>query len=519
MKKVGYNFLIEAFSLLVPPLTMHLYQGDGADDEVREHGQYKVKILAKKRATAPGVFENISTAIKYEGIRLVYLYPLFHKIDKEELSEYINKRPNAEIRRAIWYLFEWLTGQQLGVPDSKARYMNLLDDRYYFTLPSGVKDQRTRVINNCIGNKEFCPIIRKTRALQKWSKVDMIQIKQESLQKLSKHLNTEILGRSVTYLYTKETKSSTEIEKEDGALNKTQKFFRVLKTSGIIGLSKQRLLFVQNQIVRDAAKKDSDYRSQEIYVGETRHTKHGPEENIHYIGPSFNEVPALMKGLLRMHEQLMLDGSLPPMIHAAILSFGLVYIHPFSDGNGRIHRYLIHDVLKARTPSSDDLIIPVSAAILNNTKAYDTVLEIISKPIMAMLDFDVKEENSIVINNSLSYLYRYPDFTEHVIFLYKMMKEALNVDLLQEIIFILKFDKIKKEINSRYDIVNKELDLLVTLLLQNNGKPSKKVKKRYSDILGENGLCFVSETSETTIKFFDSLMLEVDQGAENEQNK
>jgi len=36
------------------------------------------------------------------------------------------------------------------------------------------------------------------------------------------------------------------------------------------------------------------------------------------------------------------------VIAAAILAFGLVYVHPFVDGNGRIHRYLIHHVLAGR---------------------------------------------------------------------------------------------------------------------------------------------------------------------------
>ncbi|MBN1365196.1 MAG: Fic family protein [Syntrophaceae bacterium] len=29
-----------------------------------------------------------------------------------------------------------------------------------------------------------------------------------------------------------------------------------------------------------------------------------------------------------------------PLITAAVLAFGFIYIRPFSDGNGRIHRYL-----------------------------------------------------------------------------------------------------------------------------------------------------------------------------------
>jgi Fic family protein len=33
---------------------------------------------------------------------------------------------------------------------------------------------------------------------------------------------------------------------------------------------------------------------------------------------------------------------------AAATAFGFVYVHPFQDGNGRIHRCLVHHVLAER---------------------------------------------------------------------------------------------------------------------------------------------------------------------------
>ncbi len=41
---------------------------------------------------------------------------------------------------------------------------------------------------------------------------------------------------------------------------------------------------------------------------------------------------------------------LDPIVSAAILAFGFVYIHPFEDGNGRLHRYLFHHVLALNRP-------------------------------------------------------------------------------------------------------------------------------------------------------------------------
>jgi len=512
MGKIGYTYLIDALELLAPPLGTQLYQGDSNKDNIKDYGQYRVQTLAKQKKIGNSIPEQIATAIKYQGIRLAYLRPIMDVIDPQELTTYITEKPNSVMRRVIWYLYEWLTDNILDIPDSRSTYEYLMDDKYYFTIADGIKDSRTRIINNCLGDKNFCPTVRKTKALAKWANVDMMKLGYGRLNKLSKHLNTDILGRSVTYLYTKETKSSTEIEREDSSPNKTQKFFRILKSCGTLPLNKRRLLFVQNQIINGHLK-DGDYRQKEIYVGECRPVMGGgTQETIHYIAPKWNDVPSLMEGLIDMHDKIMLDSSLPSMIHAAILSFGLVYIHPFSDGNGRVHRYLIHDVLKARSTNREDFIIPVSAAILQHSEEYDSVLETISRPIMATLDFElIESDHSIIINNSLENFYRYPDFTEHVIFLYQMMKSALTIDLVDEIIFILKFDAIKKQINDHYDIENKEQDLLVKLLLQNEGEISNKAKKKYSSTLGKEALGSISEQAITVIRQFDALLAPVDE--------
>jgi hypothetical protein len=486
MEKAGYTYLREHLELLVPPLGMDLCRGLERHDETIPYGQGKRKILAKTRVIGKTPCEHLETAIKYQGIRLSYLSPIFAKINKLELEHFILERPKSEIRRCIWYLYEWLMDERLNIPDSNANYIKLFDEKFYFTLREGVRDQRTRVINNGLGNKQFCPMIRKTAEVLEWSDKDMMQLALHKLEKLKIWVDTDVLGRSVSYLYTKETKSSTELEKEDSREEKTKKFFRVLKSSGTIPLSKERLLFVQNQIVQ-GDKKDTDYRNSEIYVGTTRITPGGVDEDIDYIGPKFEHVPSMMDGLLKMHEALMMDNSLPAMMHAAIVSFGLVYIHPFSDGNGRSHRYLIHDILKSRNLSGEDLIIPVSAAILQRQKDYDKVLETLSQPVMAMTDYDliVEENNKLVINNDLDYLYRYPDLTDHVCFLYKMMDSAITEDLLKEITFIIKFDSIKNFLNRSYDIPNKQLDLLTNVLLHNSGKISNSKRGKFRDWLQE----------------------------------
>lgn len=501
MRKAGYTFLQEHFGLHVPPLGMDLCQGNESQDETIQYGSGKLKTLSRSRSIGKTPCEHLETAIKYQGIRLSYLSPIFSKIEKNDLEAFILERPKSEIRRCIWYLYEWLMDERLAIPDSTANYIKLFDEKYYFTLDKGVRDSRTRIINNGLGNKQFCPMIRKTAEVLSWADKDMIQLALHKLKNLNTSIDTDVLGRSVSYLYTKETKSSTELENEDSREEKTQKFFRVLKSSGTIPLSKERLLFVQNQIVQ-GVKKDNDYRHTEIYVGASRHVLGGVYEDIHYIGPKAEHVPSLMQGLLAMHESLMIDNTIVPMMHAAIVSFGLVYIHPFSDGNGRTHRYLIHDILKARTASHEDLIIPVSAAILHRQKEYDNVLETLSKPVMAMTEYDLvaEENNKLIINNDLHYLYRYPDLTDHVCFLYRMMDSAITEDLLQEVTFILNFDEIKSLINKQFDLPNKQLDLLTQILLHNDGKIGKKKSKLFVDWLNDKDVEKIEEISTRVIQ-------------------
>jgi hypothetical protein len=489
VKLAGYTYLIEELELSLPPLDVELALGNRAKDEVRPYGSGKIKILAKTKVVGSGVYENLETAIQYQGIRLAYLVPIFEELDPMLLTCFIRERFSSVSRRCIWYLYEWLTDEVLQLDDSKSNYAPLLDEQYYYTAAIGVKNSRTRIINNMIGNKSFSPMIRKIPEVIECAEKDFMEIALSTLSNIHESVNPELLGRSVDYLYTKETKSSTEIEKESTAEEKMSKFYRVLKTSGAISLSKRRLIDIQNEIVR-GDKKDTDFRKEEIYVGETRLGRNGGiEENIHFIGPKHDCVESMMKGLLDMHKALLLDNTLPPMMHAALVSFGFVYIHPFSDGNGRIHRYLIHDVLKSRTTMDQDFIIPVSAAILQRSNEYDRVLESISKPVMALIKYDVDDsDHSISINNDISYMYRYPDLTPHILFLYEMMSTAISEDLIEEVHYIVKYDAVKKTIEEKHDLPNKELNLLTKLLIQNDGKVGKRKRAHFSDWISEQNL-------------------------------
>ena len=59
-----------------------------------------------------------------------------------------------------------------------------------------------------------------------------------------------------------------------------------------------------------------------------------------------------------------------PILYATIIAFSFVYIHPLEDGNGRIHRYLLHHTLGRQNFYPTNMIFPISSVILHEIDKY-----------------------------------------------------------------------------------------------------------------------------------------------------
>ena len=138
-----------------------------------------------------------------------------------------------------------------------------------------------------------------------------------------------------------------------------------------------------------------------------------------------------------------------PEIRAAIIAFGFVFIHPFEDGNGRLHRFLIHDILVHDGIVPQGLIIPVSAHMLNNKKAVGEI-EVTS----------LKEVYGY---------FRYPDLTDQCIYLAQVIHATLKQDMPEELVFIQRYDEVKKELQRIVDMPDKDISMMIVFLHQNKG--------------------------------------------------
>lgn len=113
------------------------------------------------------------------------------------------------------------------------------------------------------------------------------------------------------------------------------------------------------------------FREEGGFVGE--HDRQTGEPIPEHISAKPEDVVPLINSLLETDGKLE-DSEFNPVLAATIVAFGFVFIHPFVDGNGRVHRYLIHHVLAKMKFAQQGIIFPVSSAILNKIEDYRKVL-------------------------------------------------------------------------------------------------------------------------------------------------
>lgn len=202
-------------------------------------------------------------------------------------------------------------------------------------------------------------------------------------------------------------------------------------------------------------------------------------QHVHFICPRPEDVPSLMQGWLELN--LKLYSFEDPVIAAAVSAFALVFIHPFEDGNGRIHRFLIHHFL-SKSQFSKGIIFPVSAAILRDKGRYDQVLEDFSKPLFDHVQWDFTKEGGVVVHNHTHHLYRIFDATAQAEYLYDRVKETIEIDLLQELDFLAVFDRAMQAVREIVDMPDRRASLFIQSCLQNGGRLSKAKRDQFSEL-------------------------------------
>jgi Fic family protein len=170
--------------------------------------------------------------------------------------------------------------------------------------------------------------------------------------------------------------------------------------------------------------------------------------------------------------------ALDPVIAAAALAFGFVFVHPFEDGNGRIHRYLIHHALAARGFNPPGIVFPVSATILGSIDDYHRALEDYSSRVLPLIDWRPTDGGNVEVLNDTADFYRYFDATPQAKFLYACVRKTVEEDLPEEVDYLRRYDAFKGKVHAVVEMPDRTIDLLFRMLRQNGGKLSARARSK-----------------------------------------
>lgn len=427
--------------------------------------------------------------LKYEEIHLEFFARLFAATGPGPIEAWCKKTPFGQYARRTGFLYEWLTGQRLDVGDvTNGGYVDAVSSQQYLTRVEPLRIRRWRINDNLPGVPEFCPLVRRTEAVQEALQFDL----DAALCELNQNFGADILIRTASWLTFKESRASFLIEKEADKADRIQRFAHVIaKYCGRIEnpLSNDSLHRLQAGILgHDAV--GLGLRHSPVFVGQASMR----EDIVHYIAPPFQEVPHLLNGLKAF--ELATRGA-EPLARAAALAFAFVYIHPMRDGNGRIHRFLINDTLIRDKAVPDGVILPVSASITSSIDfraRYDRTLEVFSRPFMQryatsyrfgeLVVYDDDTPSNLVFDDyaDAQFAWRYPDLTEHVLYTAQVVAHTIRTEMADEARVLVIFQRAQERLKEVLEMPDQDASRIIRSLKENGWQVSSKLRKAYPQL-------------------------------------
>lgn len=462
---VGYGAILEVYQLDVPIPTQLAF----VSTKKRQSETDNWKIFSSRYLPEESLYKHLIFALKYEGVNLFIFKRLFEKLEKEELKTIIQAEIQGQYSRRIWFLYEWLMGAKLDIPDLKTgNLVSIIDEKLQYAIP-GTRSPRHKIINNLPGTVDFCPLVYKTSKLKKYAEANLANQQTIYLQGIRK----DILQRASAFLLLKDSRASFTIEGESPKSKRAARWGQAIGQAGARDLSKEELLRLQELVIENPRFLEMGYRQKGGFVGE--HDRNTGEPMPDHISAKWQDLEMLMKGFLETNA-LLLKSNLDPVISAAVMAFGFVFIHPFEDGNGRIHRYLIHHILAKRQFSQQGIIFPVSAAILDKISDYRKVLEDYSLPLLDFIQWEPTKDHNVEVLNDTADFYRYFDATKQAEFLYDCVNETILDIIPKEVAYLTRFEVFKSAMEE-YEMPDRLIALLIGFLEQNNGLLSKRARE------------------------------------------
>ncbi|MES2534343.1 MAG: Fic family protein [Pseudomonadota bacterium] len=469
MISIGYGHLIDTLKLDVLPLARPSF----ADSSVNRRIDSDTRVLFPSGVAVENTLVgHLEFALRHEGVNLEIIDAVFEYLPPADLIARLQATPTGEHIRRACFLWEWLTGKDLNAGVVvKGGYVDLFPEDVYYTAARSTRARNFRVRNNALGTPDFCPILRRAAILQDPPLPVLLREAQNTLDALD---DPELYRRALVYLYLSETRGSYAIESETPSSDKQERFVQLLKHAGGPGkVTEEWLVKLQNVIVRDVYSQEASYRTRQNWLEDSA-------GRITFMPAPIEDLPRVMRGW----EAFINDDErcTDVLVKTACAAFGFVYLHPFMDGNGRLHRFLIQHVLARSALMGPETVIPISAVIEQNIPAYHAVLTAFSRPVTALWNYRRGDIAPIILRAPGSRSYRFFEMDREASFLHAMIKQAVQEEIPRELAWLRGYDRAYSILDSELDVPQKDLSALIRMTYSNQGTLSAHRRKQYSHL-------------------------------------
>ena len=450
---------------------------------------FRVETYPENMRPGPDLAYHLQFHLRHEVPHLEFLSRLFPKTGPAPVQAWIMGEPTGQYARRAAFLYEWLTGVHLQVPQRlSGNYVDAIDaDVVLAASPEKiVKVSRWRINDNMPGTRFFCPTVAKTDAVKTATALDVRALFGE----LTNEFGEELLLRAAAWMTLRESKASFAIEGEADRASRIQRFADVMArrtgqgepplTQGALGELQREILGPVTTLTR------LGIRQSPVFVGETVRY----QEVVHYVAPPDSDLRDMLDGLRVFLDRTQGQSS---VLRSAVAAFAFVYIHPMADGNGRAHRFLINDILRRDGVIPAPVILPVSAVITadaSERRSYNQVLDKVSQPLMQSMRDQVEfakvhttYPDGVVSNfvfnaqDQARPIWRYPDLGPHIVYTSKVIARTISEQMREESMYLRSHQRAREALKEVVEMPDHQADRLLRSIEQNDGKLSNALAK------------------------------------------
>lgn len=490
----GWAALVQALDLQAPVRQPSCVSEKHIGGGQREEGCWRV--FDKRYQPGDQFADHLAFALRHEDIDLLILKLAVNAVPKSVLEDYVRSAPSGVPTRRAWFFYETMTTQTLDVEDApNVTAVDALDSNTYFTGKPRLS-KRHRVRDNLLGTGAYCPVIRRSAALQEFAQLGLAERAAETVGRTGRHL----IARAASFLLLADSRASFEIEGERAPRNRLERWGRAVLQAGKNKLTLDEIVRLHSVLIEDTRFVFPDLRPDGVFLGERDQFGDPLPE---FIGARPDDLEDLCSGMLAANNR-MRDDALDPILQAAATAFGFVYIHPFQDGNGRVHRCLIHHVLAERKYTPPGMVFPVSSVMLDRIDEYRVTLQIHSSPLMGFIKWRPTADQNVEVLNDTVDLYRYFDCTEEAEFLYNCVRRTVEHDLPKEIDYLRRHDIAMTRIMDTIEMPDRLAQNLIIFIRQNSGSLPKKRRKKEFSALTEHEVRSLESIVQDSFEGFDN---------------